>query len=137
MLLTIIFLEIYLFWAILVLWFCLLSLALDVKSESVSESLLNLAEAQSTELRADLLKATTSGSPLYGLLQALYRLLTDPSSPEFQSLDQPQLNRLNSLVDEVVRHLLQILASKSTSITGIIISEYFNKNYRLKESSCG
>ncbi|XP_014286228.1 tRNA (32-2'-O)-methyltransferase regulator THADA [Halyomorpha halys] len=91
--------------------------ALDVKSESVSESLLNLAETQSIELRGDLLKATTSGSPLYGLLQALYRLLTDPSSPEFQSLDQPQLSRLNALVDEVVRHLLQILASKSTSIT--------------------
>lgn len=84
----------------------------------MSESLVIAAKEQSDDMRVDLLKATTSGSPLYGVLQALRRLLTDPSSPEFHSLDQQTLARLNTIIDETVHHLLQVLASKSTSITG-------------------
>ncbi|KAG8249372.1 hypothetical protein J6590_019659 [Homalodisca vitripennis] len=76
-------------------------------------ALLSSAEEQFTLLKEDLLKAASQGSFLYGTLQTLTLLLTDPESPEFMLLDANQLERLLHLMEENTQFFLGVLSSKS------------------------
>jgi hypothetical protein len=88
------------------------------KEERVCSSLLSIAESQGSDLRTDLLRGASQGSPLHGILTALTSLATLPSSPEYSSLTQHERHRLLSLVELTVKHLLQVLASKTANISG-------------------
>uniref|UniRef100_A0A146M6J7 Thyroid adenoma-associated n=5 Tax=Lygus hesperus TaxID=30085 RepID=A0A146M6J7_LYGHE len=90
---------------------------LDIKFERVCSGLLPHAENQFAALKTDILLGATGGSPLYGILRAVGRLELDPSSPEYHTLSPQEINRFVNLVEAVVHHLLQVLASKSTSIS--------------------
>ncbi|KAL1138857.1 hypothetical protein AAG570_008919 [Ranatra chinensis] len=87
------------------------------KDDRVSSTLLSLASAQALELKADLLKAASQGSPLHGVLWALARLSTDRTSPEFASLTQSERLQLITIMETTVEHLLKVLAAKSSKVS--------------------
>lgn len=80
--------------------------------------LLSSAEDQFKNLQKDLLKAAVEGSFLYGTLQALQLLLTDPDSPEFMRLSKDQLERLLNLLTTCTKYFIDVLSSKSNPDSG-------------------
>ena len=89
------------------------------KEERVCSRLLAVAETQGSELRRDLLWGACQGAPLHGTLAALASVATHPTSPEYASLTQHERARLLSLMELTVKYLLQVLASKTTDMSGI------------------
>lgn len=107
----------------------LVTLALNSKSdklrnvicnngETFVSALLSSAEEQFQNLQKDLLKAAVEGSFLYGTLQALQLLLTDPDSPEFMKLSDDQLQRLLNLLTASTKFFIDVLCSKSNPESG-------------------
>lgn len=80
--------------------------------------LLSSCEKQFKRLQEDLLKAAVEKSFLYGSLQALNLLLTDPNSPEFMAIDKIQLERLLVLLEDVTKYFIAVLSTTSDPNSG-------------------
>ncbi|XP_054260908.1 thyroid adenoma-associated protein homolog isoform X2 [Macrosteles quadrilineatus] len=83
-------------------------------SDNFINVLLASAQEQFTQLREDLLKAASQGAFLYGTLQIIELLTSDPADPEL-SLKDDQQKRLLKLIEEVTDYFVSVLASKSES----------------------
>lgn len=88
-----------------------------VGNTTVVSVLLETAEKQTKQLMTDILYAASQGSPVYGILTALDSLLTDRCSVEFMKLTYDEQQRLISLLEMIVKYILDILSSKSSSDT--------------------
>lgn len=88
-----------------------------VGNTTVVSILLEIAEKQAKQLMNDILCAASQGSPVYGILTSLESLLTDRCSLEFMKLTYVEQQRLISLLEMIVKYILDILSSKSSSDT--------------------
>lgn len=93
----------------------------DVFGDTVLDYLIQSVEEQFAYFSKDMLRATMDGSSLYGLLDALERLFSHHSSPQYQMLSKDQIGRIIVLIKNIVYLLLNVLSSKSDNNSGIYI----------------
>lgn len=87
------------------------------RSNTVVSTLLTVSEEQTKQLMNDVLYAASQGSPVYGILTALENLLTDRSSVEFMKLTHAEQQCLISLLEALIKFILDTLSSKSSTDT--------------------
>lgn len=88
------------------------------RNNTVVSTLLSVAEEQIKQFMNDILYAASQGSPMYGILTALDSLLTDRSSIEFMKLTHEEQQSLISLLEVLIKFILDALSSKSSSDAG-------------------
>jgi len=98
-------------------------------SAPLSFILLTQAEAHLTSLQGDFFQAASSGSPLHGTLTALIRLATQSDSPECGLMSAEEVNRTLTLLEQTVSFFLHLLAAKSLSNAGTLLSTFGLTNH--------